>query len=207
MRQQNDRFPPIAAAVADGPNIVTFLGGVLAILACVVAMGEAFGSALALAMWAHVADSFDGWLARRQPGRGRAIRHIGKQMDTLADLLSSGAFPLVFLVAYSDGDTLAITGGMCLCAAGLVRLSYFGAHGLDEGRFIGLPQPHNLLVLTGGYWILSAFGQDSPSILGALALLTATLHLTPFRFPKMSDTAIVGTVLTAIGTTILAWIA
>ncbi|WMT92544.1 CDP-alcohol phosphatidyltransferase family protein [Pelagibacterium sp. H642] len=201
---QLKRSAPIILAVADGPNLITFLGGLLSILACIAAMADGFALALALAMWAHVADSADGWLARHQPARALAIREIGKQMDSLADLLSSGAFPLVFLIAYSDGNVVAIVGGVCLCAAGLLRLSYFGVHGLDNGHFIGLPQPHNLLVLTGGYWSLSALGQASPGALGAMALLTAFLHVASFRFPKMSDVAIVVTVLAAIAATYLA---
>lgn len=199
-----DRAPTIVMAITDGPNLITFLGGLLAMLACVAAMTEAFGVSLALAMWAHVADSLDGWVARRQPQRNQTIRDIGRQMDSLADLLSSGAFPLVFLIAYSDGSAFAIAGGVCLCAAGLLRLSYFGVHGLNEGQFIGLPQPHNLLVLTLAFWILSAFDQASPDLLGALALVTAFLHVAPFRFPKMSDAAVVGTILAAIGASVLA---
>lgn len=184
------RVSPILMSVVDGPNFVTFIGGVSAMLACLAAMSDAFALALALAMWAHVADSIDGWVARRQPHRPAEMRDIGKHLDSFADLLSSGAFPLVFLIAFGHGDLVSLIGGMCLCCAGLLRLSYFNVHGLSGGAFVGLPLPHNILVMAACYWAFGGLGILTPQLLGGAAIVTSLLHIAPFRFPKMSDGAV-----------------
>ncbi|WP_162894991.1 CDP-alcohol phosphatidyltransferase family protein [Rhizobium terrae] len=181
---------PILMSVVDGPNFITFIGGMSAMFACLAAMSGQYALALSLAMWAHVADSVDGWVARRQPHRAVEMRDIGKHLDSFADLLSSGAFPLVFLIAYGGGDLIGLVGGICLCCAGLLRLSYFNVHGLTAGAFVGLPLPHNILVMAACYWGFGSLGILSPQLLGAAAILTSLLHIAPFHFPKMSDGAV-----------------
>ncbi|UUP19666.1 CDP-alcohol phosphatidyltransferase family protein [Nitratireductor thuwali] len=191
---------PILGSLEDGPNLMTFAGALAAMAACYCALNGALAAALTFALWAHVADSFDGLLARRQPGRTPEMQQIGKQMDSHADFLAGSGFPLIFLIVLGKGDPIALAGGFLLCAAGLLRLSYFNVHGLKDGAFLGLPLPHNILVLTATYWAsLLVAPQAQPVLVGSAAILTAFLHVAPFPFPKMNMGAVVVTLILALG--------
>ncbi|WP_417766673.1 CDP-alcohol phosphatidyltransferase family protein [Stappia sp.] len=190
---------PILGALEDIPNLITFAGALAAMAACYCALQREFNAALVLALWAHVADSLDGLAARRRPGRTASVKQLGKHLDSHADLLSGGAFPLVFLITAGNGEPVAVLGGFLLCAAGVLRLSYFDVHGLSSGAFVGLPLPHNALVLCSVYWFSLAAPEDfRPILLGISAILTAALHVLPIPFPKMNNTAILASVVLAI---------
>lgn len=189
---------PILGALEDIPNLITFAGALAAMAACYCALNRSFDAALVLALWAHVADSLDGLAARRRPERKAGVRELGKHLDSHADLLSGGAFPLVFLITAGNGEPVAVLGGFLLCAAGVLRLSYFDVHGLNSGAFVGLPLPHNVLVLCGVYWLSLAAPADlRPTLLGSAAILTAALHVLPIPFPKMNNAAILASVVLA----------
>lgn len=167
--------------------------------ACVAVQKDAPTLALALVLWAHVADSLDGLLARNQPNRSPETQAIGKAMDALSDFLYSGAFPLILIVNVAGNSWLAVASGMLLCSAGILRLSYFEAHGLINGRFTGLPLPHNVFVIAAIYPLLQLL--PTHAFNAALCLVYVTLsilNVSSIRIPKMGVRSVIASVILAV---------
>lgn len=124
----------------------------------------------------------------RQPG----MSDVGKAMDALGDFLSAGVFPLIFLASLGEAAPFPTFAGLLICAAGILRLSYFEAFGLSGGSFVGVPLPHNILVFALSYYLGSQIVTDHLILLmGAVAVIMSGLHLSSIRFPKMNVTWIV----------------
>jgi CDP-diacylglycerol--serine O-phosphatidyltransferase len=181
----------ILGIVADLPNAITLTGALCAMVAITFALAGKPDAALSCVLWCHLTDSLDGLVARRMKIRSPIARETGKAMDMLADFLSAGIFPLVLLVMLADASPLSVIAGMLICSAGMLRLSYFDAVGMTGGRFVGLPLPHNILVLAFVYLLAR---EGLPEALGTLLATTAivltVLHVAPLRFAKFSVGAI-----------------
>jgi CDP-diacylglycerol---serine O-phosphatidyltransferase len=191
----------IVGILADLPNAITFIGAVLSMTAITLVLAGSNGAALCFALWSHLADSLDGYTARRMTGRAGAMAQMGKMMDTLADFLAAAVFPLILLIRVADFSPLSLGSGMLICGAGILRLSYFDAVGLDRGRFVGVPLPHNIPVFALAYLLAqSALPAALPVILPIAAIAMAALHLSPLRIPKFSEKMIA---ISAIGFAIM----
>ena len=101
-------------------------------------------------------DVFDGALARMLKVSGP----LGKQLDSLADVISFGFLPAAMAVQILEGSTnpsmqaLSFMGWLILPASAL-RLGRFN---LDEGQsmhFKGLPTPANALFWAGIWWTIN----------------------------------------------------
>lgn len=197
------KAPAILTVLADGPNLITYAGALCGMAGLISVVYGALDLGLAMILWAHVADSLDGWLARKQSLRAPDTKKAGAHLDSFTDFLAGGAFPLVFLAIYGQGEPISLIGGVLLCSAGLLRLSYFNVHGLNAGAFVGMPLPHNIFPLAAGYWALTFTGlEGNPAALGTIACITAALHVGSFPFPKMSDAAVLTTIVVAAVTTV-----
>ncbi|MGL3111827.1 CDP-alcohol phosphatidyltransferase family protein [Bradyrhizobium sp. BR 1432] len=135
--------------LADVPNLITLIGFCLALLAIFFALQHKFELAFISVLWAVVADWIDGWLAARAKARPKERGELGANMDCFADLISSGIFPAVLLMTIGNFRTTAAVAALFVASAGILRLSYFNVYGATEnGKIVGLPIPHNILVLT-----------------------------------------------------------
>lgn len=120
------------------PNLFT-LGnlscGVLAIL--FVFKDQAQTSAL-LIIVAAVLDFFDGFLARALKVSGE----LGKQLDSLADLVTFGVAPSFMLMHFSDGiDERFQYAFLLLAIFSAYRLAKFNIDTRQTTTFIGVPTP------------------------------------------------------------------
>jgi CDP-diacylglycerol---serine O-phosphatidyltransferase len=190
--------PPLALAgrasimrvVVDLPNAITLAGATLAMIALVLVSRGMIEAALCCVLFAHLADSLDGLVARRREGRPADTARAGALLDTLADFLFAGVFPLILIVEVGQASLLSLGSGMLVCSAGMLRLARFDAIGLDRGKFIGLPLPHNVLVLAPAYLAAKEwFHPMLPLILAVVAIALAALHLSTLRVPKFSTRA------------------
>lgn len=182
------RPPLIIGSLVDVPNLITLIGGFLAMIAIVLAMRGNFSGSLIIILWAHLADSYDGWAARKQVNRSPQMAAVGKQLDSMSDLLMAGAYPLVLLVALTDGNIIGMLSGFLLCVAGLLRLSFFNVHGLSDGGFSGLPLPHNVAILAFAYFSSAHLMPDHIGlVLTAVGIITSIAHISQIRFPKTPD--------------------
>lgn len=139
------------------PNIITCLNLFCGCLAVVSAFNGRLDSAAYFIFAAAVFDFFDGFAARMLKVRS----DIGKELDSLADVVSFGVAPasimymmlLQAVVAQGfSNDTFAVGGIISLSAfliavfSGL-RLAKFNLDTRQTDSFIGLPTPANALFI------------------------------------------------------------
>lgn len=171
--------------LADPANAVTAAGLALSAVGISFAVAGRPEMAVAVVLWALLADHLDGVVAQRTRGRLPETGQIGKNLDSLADLVSAGVFPAVLLIVVSDGSPLSILCGAALVVASALRLSYFNVFGSPGGRFIGVPTTY-AVPLTAIVFLLKPAIPEAvfPMVLAAALLALAVLHVAPVRVPK-----------------------
>lgn len=141
------------------PNVITLLNllcGVWAIHALYTGQTQ---DAILLIASAAVFDFFDGFAARML----NAASPIGKDLDSLADMVSFGVFPGLLLVAQIRHHTTGQWSGFWMehvhflgylvPAASALRLAKFNNDKRQTQEFIGLPTPANTLLICALVWI------------------------------------------------------
>lgn len=187
------------------PNAITILNLLCGYMACHMALnGDAGGLRVAAYFIAAGAffDLLDGMVAR-----ALGVSHpLGKQLDSLADMVSFGlapafiAYQLIRIGIQHDTDNIAMTWGhtlltlapMVLVACSALRLAKFNIDEEQSVDFLGLPTPANAL-----FWLsiplstevgLRAEGWlqylQSPSALAVLCVLLGLLLVS--RIPLFS---------------------
>lgn len=138
------------------PNTITSLNLISGAIACIFAMhyDETFGS-LTGYQWAFIAiaaaavfDFCDGAAARLL----HAYSAIGKELDSLADVVSFGLAPALLMFStinyFSDGFTPWSLAALYIAVVGALRLAKFNVDTRQTTSFIGLPIPANAI-----FWI------------------------------------------------------
>lgn len=187
-----DRPRFMFTALWDLPNFITLTGFALSMLAIVLAVREQFELAMIAVLWAVAADWIDGWVAGRLRDRPAKLGEMGAQLDSFADLVSSGIFPAVLIASLGQYSPVAVGLAVAIGAAGLLRLSFFNVYGAtSDGRVMGLPIAHNILVLA--ILMLARPWMDQQVffwMFGAAALLLAALNVGWFYWRRESNAAI-----------------
>ncbi len=118
------------------PNIFTLANLLLGIISLIFTMDGDFIIAAASILFAMILDAMDGRLARRLD----ATSPFGKELDSLADLVSFGVAPAILVYALKI-KTLGVIGlVICILFAlcGAVRLARFNVLNIST-YFIGVP--------------------------------------------------------------------
>jgi CDP-diacylglycerol--serine O-phosphatidyltransferase len=102
-------------------------------------------------------DFFDGFVARLL----KAYSEIGKQLDSLADLVSFGVAPSLFLYVIFQNipESNFLLKYFCFFPAMMAawRLAKFNIDTQQTKNFIGLPTPAATLSIIGFYWLMIDF--------------------------------------------------
>ncbi|TFV94398.1 CDP-diacylglycerol--serine O-phosphatidyltransferase [Algoriphagus kandeliae] len=177
------------------PNILT-LGNLLSgVIGCIWVIEGNYQAGAYFILLAALLDFFDGFAARLLKVTGE----LGKQLDSLADLVSFGVLPGFILVSWIQNLTstewlayLALT--IPLFSA--LRLAKFNIDERQSDRFIGLPTPANALFFSTLPFLSSQLAQldflfANPWFLIVLAwifslLLVAELPLIALKFKNFS---------------------
>lgn len=142
-------FPAAAGTQSGGRNSMTFRMAVPALVtlvaltcglaAIVAAHSGEWGMALRFIMLAALADLMDGTIARLL----HASSNMGKELDSLSDLVAFGAAPAFLLASrYAYAPTEVVFGAMVLfVAAGAYRLARYNGQDARGDTFCGLPIP------------------------------------------------------------------
>ncbi|MCD8193790.1 MAG: CDP-alcohol phosphatidyltransferase family protein [Tannerellaceae bacterium] len=142
------------------PNTITCLNLVAGCIATVVAVEGNIGLALSWIIVAAVLDFFDGFAARLL----KAYSPIGKDLDSLADMVSFGVAPGMILftllrqavVVFEAGTVFSYLPYLAFMipAFSALRLAKFNIDTRQTTSFIGLPVPaHTLLWAAAGYTV------------------------------------------------------
>ena len=159
------------------PNIITCCNLTAGSLAVIMALRGTFEQAAIFILIAAVCDFLDGLSARLL----HANSDMGKELDSLSDLISFGLAPglMVYallndylLLPYGNLEYLAYI-ALLIPVAGGIRLAKFNVDDRQTTSFIGLPIPANAL-----FWIGVCFADTRdwhPVIILALIVLFSYL--------------------------------
>ena len=159
------------------PNIITCCNLTAGSLAVIMALRGTFEQAAIFILIAAVCDFLDGLSARLL----HAYSDMGKELDSLSDLISFGLAPglMVYallndylLLPYGNFEYLAYI-ALLIPVAGGIRLAKFNVDDRQTSSFIGLPIPANAL-----FWIGVCFADTRdwyPVIILALIVLFSYL--------------------------------
>lgn len=136
------------------PNAITCLNLFSGCIAVVMAFRGLFFYALLFVILAAVFDFFDGFAARLL----HASSPIGKELDSLADMVSFGVAPSVVVftqLSWLDGAGKFLPFGAFLIAVfSALRLAKFNVDDRQTSSFIGLATPANALFFMGLFAIV-----------------------------------------------------
>ena len=168
------------------PNIITCCNLTAGSLAVIMALRGTFEQAAIFILIAAVCDFLDGLSARLL----HAYSDMGKELDSLSDLISFGLAPglMVYallndylLLPYGNLEYLAYI-ALLIPVAGGIRLAKFNVDDRQTTSFIGLPIPANAL-----FWIGVCFADTRdwhPVII--LALIVLFSYLMVSNLPRFS---------------------
>ena len=146
------------------PDTVTLLNLLSGACACILAMWGQYFPAFLFILAAACFDFLDGWCARLL----NAYSELGKQLDSLSDLISFGLAPaLLFFNRYLNAGhhhTAFAYVALLLAAFAALRLAKFNIDKRQSVDFIGLPTPAMAMIvapLCGYGQICSARATDS----------------------------------------------
>lgn len=158
------------------PSALTLANLTLGFLALVFILKDELSTSVWLICLGLVCDFFDGYFARKF----NTISALGKELDSLADLVTFGIAP-AFLIYAELLHELLIFGAVCcftyVCCCAL-RLARFNVMQDKLPRFIGMPTPL-AAVLT--LLILASFQPFAASI---MLLIISMLMVSWISFPS-----------------------
>ena len=176
------------------PNTITCLNLVSGCVASVMALEGNLMYAVVWIMLAAVFDFFDGFAARLL----KAFSPIGKELDSLADVVSFGVAPgmILFVLLSWLAPTLPLGGlneyipywAFVIPAFSGLRLAKFNIDERQTTSFIGLPVPaHALFWSSLGYSVQPLLPQGGVGLLvGLMALALVTSLLLVSEVPMFS---------------------
>jgi CDP-diacylglycerol---serine O-phosphatidyltransferase len=187
------------------PSVVlTYVGAAASTFGMwLVVTGRLRGAVVALVV-AGIADLFDGPVARSM-SRTDEQRAFGVQLDSLVDVVSFVAFPVV-LVAALVGQWWVVPLLVLYVVAGVARLTQFTvvASADDTPRgYRGVPVTYAALVLPLVDLLRPVTGEAFGPLVGAVTVLLAAGFVLDVPVPKPGRTASAGFGIMAVGVVLL----
>ena len=175
------------------PDVISILNLVFGFLAILMVMDNHLTYASLCILVAVVFDSVDGWVSRklnREDPFG-----FGKNIDSLADIVSFGAAPSVLLYYMGLGISdwaayLVAIVAMLALICGMLRLTRYNviSDKINYHGFVGFPIPGTAILLAT-YYLSGLFNISVASI---LMLFAAYLMISTIRYPKVDNYYIIG---------------
>lgn len=161
------------------PNTITCLNLLAGSVACILSFSPTVPMAWGLVgyQWAFIAigiaaifDFLDGAMARLL----HAYSSIGKELDSLSDLVSFGLAPAMlmynFMNVHTGGSPLSFV-ALWIAVMAALRLAKFNVDTRQTTSFIGLPVPANALFWIGTVAWLAAHGYPGDAAMTILIIL------------------------------------
>ena len=162
-------------------DVVSLTNAVFGFLSILMVFLEEMQLSFVFILLAILADGLDGVVARR-------IKHsdLGESMDSIADVISAGIAPAVFIYAslqeFAAGciyyHSFLIAGLIFFVITSIIRLASF--HLLKNNEcFLGMPAPASTMIL-----ILVTYLEFDFLLIVATVLVVSLMMITSIRFPK-----------------------
>ncbi|NOZ81172.1 MAG: CDP-diacylglycerol--serine O-phosphatidyltransferase [DPANN group archaeon] len=162
-------------------DVFTLLNGIFGFSAILASFQGNFPLGTAFILFAVIFDYLDGKIARLS----KKASSLGKELDSLADIISFGVAP-AFLVYALYPSWPVLVGGMLLLVAGMLRLARYNVRedapaeqGEVNSHFIGMP-----ITMNGFIFPLAVYLGLSPAFFPYLLLLSALLMVSSVRFRR-----------------------
>lgn len=167
------------AIFAQIPNSITCLNLISGCIAIVMAFKGCYGWASIAIAAAAVFDFLDGAMARLI----KAYSAVGKELDSLSDLVSFGVAPaaMVYNILPEEYSWIAISIPVC----GALRLARFNVDTRQTTSFIGLPIPANAIFWIGAVSWMEANGPFDAWIMIPATMLEAQSMLDPIQLVSL----------------------
>lgn len=128
------------------PNIITCLNLIVGVLGCISIIKGDLWNAFYFVGLAALFDFLDGFAARMLGVKSE----IGKELDSLADMVSFGLLPALYM--YGSIMQLGVSPlayfGILIAPFSAIRLAKFNLDTRQTDQFLGLPTPANALFIT-----------------------------------------------------------
>lgn len=175
------------------PDVISILNMVFGFLAILMVMDNQLGYASLCILIAVVFDSVDGWVSRKL-NRNDPFG-FGKNIDSLADVVSFGVAPAVLLyyIGLGISDWAAYLVGIVALftlICGMLRLVRYNiiSDRINYPGFIGFPIPGTAIILAT-YYLSGLFNVAVASI---LMLFAGYLMISTIRYPKVDNYYLIG---------------
>lgn len=155
------------------PSILTIINAFFGLLAIINSIEEEYSTAAVFLIIAVLADFLDGKIARKL----KKTTDFGKELDSLADIISFGVAPCVFAYTIGNIEAMSIFVMLIFLACGMIRLARFNITNYEY--FVGMPITMNGLIIPVLYFI----GLENYLVYAMIIL--AFLMVSPFKFPKL----------------------
>ncbi|MFW5891938.1 MAG: CDP-alcohol phosphatidyltransferase family protein [Bacteroidota bacterium] len=151
------------------PNFITIMNLFCGSVAIVQVFSEMYVWAAILAAFAALFDFLDGFTARLL----QSYSKIGKDLDSLADMVSFGFLPATVVYQYLHHSVSVLTINensvlkflpylaFSIAVFSALRLSIFNADNQQEEKFIGLPTPANAIFILSIPLVLETGSSDT----------------------------------------------
>ena len=174
------------------PNFITLLNLLSGGIAVIFAVKGDLSTAALFVFFGIFFDFFDGFLARKL----NVSSEMGLQLDSLADLVTSGLVPALVLVnlielsilPWQDTNCFLPYLGLLVLLCSAYRLAKFNISTEQSQFFIGLPTPANALLIMSLPLVLDYQNSDSynalilnPFFLVVVTLLSSLLLNAPVK--------------------------
>lgn len=159
------------------PNFLTCMNLIVGVLGCISIIKGDLWNPIYFVLVCGIFDFLDGFSARLL----RVNSEIGKQLDSLADMISFGLLPAVYMqsviASQADCPHAALSYiGILISPFSALRLAKFNIDERQSDQFIGLPTPANAIMLTSLTFLPFVIGSWG---LVALSLVSCFLLVSP----------------------------
>lgn len=187
--------------------ILTYIGLTLSIVGIILVLfGIDLKYVMICLMAAGICDLFDGTVARRCK-RTKEEKEFGIELDSLVDVMSFIALPLVILFSINS-SLLFIPLGIIYSIFAIARLAYFNIKTADSEKaiksYIGLPVTYAALIFPLVF-LLSYLVKNNLFIIiyNIITLIVSILFILKIKVPKPRLVSSIILLLTAIVVTII----
>lgn len=119
------------------PNLITLLNLILGFIAILVVEISPL-LCMEIIILAMIVDALDGFVARII----KQVSEIGRELDSLADIVSFGVAPAILVLSVAGETTLSVVLAIIYTCCGALRLARFNVYGAKTKEFFeGLPIP------------------------------------------------------------------
>jgi CDP-diacylglycerol--serine O-phosphatidyltransferase len=171
--------------------IVTYIGIVSTMVGIYLAFNSYIIGAIIALMISGICDMFDGKVARMCKNRTNDDIEYGIQIDSLADMISFIAFPIVIAYTMGLNDWYYVIFYSLFTICGITRLAYFNLTTNNSGPvkyYSGMPVTATAIIFPSLYMLkYITCNYVFNGIFGCSFLLIAFLFIANFKIKKITE--------------------